>query len=281
MPCNLYEALWIFNVYAFIGWCVEVAYAALNKGVFVNRGFLNGPYCPIYGCGMLIVAMLLTPLKDNLLFLFLGSVVLTTVLEYFTGLVLEKVFGNKWWDYSNVPFNIQGYVCLKFSVLWGLGGTFVMQVIHPLIYKGIQWIPVTFGWFLLVVFLSAFLTDVFVTVNTVLKFNRKLKKLQKIADAMHKLSDEIGEGIFEKMSVITDKSEVIQEEWKTKLAEAESLREEYKTMLESHHFGFRRLTKAFPDMKTKSRNEVLQQYKKYLDGRRKKTKRKDESSWER
>ena len=120
MPQNFYELVWIFIIYAFIGWCTEVSYAALDRGIFVNRGFLNGPYCPIYGCGVLIVVVLLTPLKKNLLILYLGSFLLTSVLEFITGFVMEKVFHNKWWDYSDKPFNIMGYVCLKFSIL-GIG----------------------------------------------------------------------------------------------------------------------------------------------------------------
>ena len=98
MPQNFYELVWIFIIYAFIGWCTEVSYAALDTGKFVNRGFLNGPYCPIYGCGVVIVVAILTPLKENLLILFAGSFLLTSVLEYITGYILEKVFHNKWWD---------------------------------------------------------------------------------------------------------------------------------------------------------------------------------------
>ena len=98
MPATIYEVLWIFIIYAFIGWCVEVSYAALDRGIFVNRGFLNGPYCPVYGIGVLIVIIVLTPLKNNLLLLYFGSLLLTTILEFLTGLILEKVFHNKWWD---------------------------------------------------------------------------------------------------------------------------------------------------------------------------------------
>ena len=145
MPQNFYELVWIFIIYAFIGWCTEVSYAALDRGIFVNRGFLNGPYCPIYGCGVVIVVAALTPLKDNLLILFAGSFLLTSILEYITGFILEKVFHNKWWDYSNKPFNLHGYICLKFSIYWGLACTFIMDVIHPIIYKGITMIPHILG----------------------------------------------------------------------------------------------------------------------------------------
>ena len=100
MPQNIYQAVWIFIIYAFLGWCSEVAFAAVNKGKFVNRGFLNGPVCPIYGVGMLIVVLCLWNLRDRPLLLFLGSALLTTALEFVTGFVLERFFHDKWWDYS-------------------------------------------------------------------------------------------------------------------------------------------------------------------------------------
>ena len=88
----MYQFLFIFFVYAFLGWCTEVSYAALVTGRFVNRGFLNGPWCPVYGFGVVIVLAFLEPLKSNLLLLFLSSVVLTSALEWATGFVLEKYF---------------------------------------------------------------------------------------------------------------------------------------------------------------------------------------------
>ena len=94
-----YELLWIFFVYALLGWCTEVSYAALVTGKFVNRGFLNGPVCPIYGFGAAIIFLCLEPLKQNLLLLFLGSVLLTSLLELAAGFVLEKLFHQRWWDY--------------------------------------------------------------------------------------------------------------------------------------------------------------------------------------
>ena len=107
----LYRLLWIFFIYAFLGWCTEVSYAALVTGTFVNRGFLNGPVCPIYGFGVVIVLTCLTPLAGSLPLLFLGSVVLTSALEWLTGFALEKLFHQRWWDYSDEPFNLSGYIC--------------------------------------------------------------------------------------------------------------------------------------------------------------------------
>ena len=211
MPQNFYELVWIFIIYAFIGWCTEVSYAALDRGIFVNRGFLNGPYCPIYGCGVVIVVAVLTPLKDNLLILFAGSFLLTSILEYITGFILEKVFHNKWWDYSNKPFNLHGYVCLKFSIYWGLACTFIMDVIHPIIYKGITMIPHILGVVLLCIIMTGFAVDCGVTVSTILKFNKRLKVMDEMAAKIHKLSNEIGENIYENVTNAVEKSEEFQE----------------------------------------------------------------------
>jgi len=222
VPQNFYELVWIFIIYAFIGWCTEVSYAALDRGIFVNRGFLNGPYCPIYGCGVVIVVAALTPLKDNLLILFAGSFLLTSILEYITGFILEKVFHNKWWDYSNKPFNLHGYVCLKFSIYWGLACTFIMDVIHPIIYKGITMIPHILGVVLLCIIMSAFAVDCGVTVTTILKFNKRLKVMDEMAAKIHKLSDEIGENIYENVTTAVEKSEEFQEtheEFLTKISD--------------------------------------------------------------
>ncbi len=283
MPQNFYELVWIFIIYAFIGWCTEVSYAALDTGKFVNRGFLNGPYCPIYGCGVVIVVTVLTPLKENLLLLFVGSVVLTTTLEFITGYVLEKVFHNKWWDYSDTPFNVKGYICLKFSILWGLACTFVMKIVHPAIYKIITWIPFWVGVVLLVVLMGIFVTDCCITVSTILKFNRHLKLMDELAASIHRLSDEIGENIYENVSDIMEKSEQFQEnhaelidkitettettrarildaheEKQRQLAE---LREKYEKLFAEKHKGFHRLLRAFPDMKSHDNNEMLEKYK--------------------
>lgn len=275
MPTTLYEIIWIFLIYAFLGWCTEVAYAALNTGKFVNRGFLNGPVCPVYGFGVLVVVVVLTPLKENLLILFTGSLLLTSAIEFVTGFLLEKLFHNQWWDYSKEPFNICGYVCLKFSILWGLACTFIMDVIHPLIYKMIQVFPYLPGMIIMVILLAAFFCDFCITVSTILKFNKHLRMMQEVAGKLHTISDEIGENIYENVTTALEKSEEwkedIQEHRAEGLREAEELSKKYKNLLEKKHFGFRRLVKAFPDMVSRDQNEILQKYKEHFSNKRKNT----------
>ncbi len=125
------ELVFLFFLYSFIGWCIEVCYAAVRKKSFVNRGFVNSPLCPIYGFGAVLFAIFLPDLTDNLFFLFLGGMLLSAVLEYSTGMLLEKIFNKKLWDYSNIRFNIGGYVCLRYTLLWGALAVVTMLFANP------------------------------------------------------------------------------------------------------------------------------------------------------
>ena len=117
---SLYHILAYFLIYSCIGWCLEVIYAAATTGQLVNRGFLNGPVCPIYGFGMIIVLFALTPLQHSILLLYIGGVILPSALELVGGWALYKLYHTRWWDYSDFPFNIGGYICLEFCLLWGV-----------------------------------------------------------------------------------------------------------------------------------------------------------------
>ena len=280
MPVSFYEVAWIFVIYAFLGWCTEVAYAALDTGKFVNRGFLNGPVCPVYGCGVLVVIVVLTPLKENFLILFAGSFLLTSIIEFITGFLLEKLFHNQWWDYSNEHFNICGYVCLKFSILWGIACTLIMDVIHPSIYKVIKIVPKLPGTIILVILCIAFAVDLIITVSTILKFNAHLKMLDELDVKLKVVSDEIGENIYEGVTTVIEKSE----QWSENIEHARATHEEkraerkqerreeflqlqakYKEALEKRNIGEKRLMRAFPALKAKGHEEAFNKLKKYLE----------------
>lgn len=252
MPQNIYQAVWIFIIYAFLGWCSEVAFAAVNKGKFVNRGFLNGPVCPIYGVGMLIVVLCLWNLRDRPLLLFLGSALLTTALEFVTGFVLERFFHDKWWDYSDMPFNIKGYVCLKFTILWGLAASFIIGAIHRFVYMLIEKTPFVLGVILLAVFSAAFIADFTVTLTALVKLPKKLKAMAEAERALRAVSDKIGENISDTTIAAKEKGEALAEENKPRLeelkAEYEKKKKEFSAMLE-RNFVQRRIFKAFPNLK--------------------------------
>lgn len=280
MPTSLYETAWIFLIYAFLGWCTEVAYAALEVKKFVNRGFLNGPVCPIYGCGVLVVIAALTPLKKSFILLFAGSVILTSAIEFVTGFLLEKLFHNQWWDYSDENFNICGYVCLKFSILWGIGCTLVMDVIHPGVYLFVKDIPKIPGTVILLLLLALFATDLVITVSTILKFNKRLKLMDEAALRIREVSDEIGENIYEGVTAAVEKREELKEtielraaeltEGREELAEKRKrLQQELEALMEHESAGMKRLMKAFPDMKSRNYPEALKKWKHYVNRKKK------------
>ena len=197
MPISLYFMLLYFFVYGFLGWCTEVGYAAFKTHHFVNRGFLNGPICPIYGVGVTAVIMVLTPYKSDIIVLYILSVVLVTVLEGLTGWAMDKIFHNKWWDYSDMPLNIGGYVCLLFSIVWGFACLLIIYFIQPLIHHVLALIPTVVGIVLIVILGVILIADLYVTASTIFKFNRRLASMEKIAAEMHEISDQIGQEIFE------------------------------------------------------------------------------------
>ena len=227
----MYQLLWIFFLYAFLGWCTEVSYAALRTGKFVNRGFLNGPVCPIYGCGVVVVLAGLEPLKGNFVLLFLGSVVLTSALEWATGFVLEKLFRQRWWDYSDKPFNLGGYICLEFSVMWGFACLFVVDILHPSIEFFIRLIPHTLGWVLLGLFSAAMAVDLAATVRTIAKINRQLDQIDQLARRLKTASNEFGENLADRVLEAAEKSADWKEDWESAAEEWSQRRAEFQVQL--------------------------------------------------
>ena len=163
-----------FVVYSFLGWCCETVYCSTIQKHFVNRGFLYGPLCPIYGCGALLVLFLLRDVSDSLVPLFLSGLVVTTVLEYLTSVLMEKLFHMKWWDYSHLPFNINGRVCLLNSCEFGALSVFVVRVLHPAIVGLVDRLSVMAAWIVAIVLLAVILTDTVITVRGLLILKGKL-----------------------------------------------------------------------------------------------------------
>lgn len=192
---SLYEIAVYFFVYAFFGWCAEVIYAALKTGKFVNRGFLNGPVCPIYGAGVVLVLLALTPVSDNFLLLFLCGALLCSALEFATGFVLEKLFHRKWWDYSDKHFNLLGYICLSMSLIWGIACLLVVDVLHPAIASLIGKLPLTAGYVLLGIAAAGFAVDLVFTVLQITKLGRRIRELKDINRALRLGSDTLGKAI--------------------------------------------------------------------------------------
>lgn len=185
---NVYQLLWIFFVYSFIGWCGEAAMAALHRHKFVNRGFVSGPICPVYGAGAAAVAVFLPELKDQLFFLFLGGMIVTTFVEYLTGRILELIFHRKWWDYSDQRFNLDGYVCLKNSVVWGICSVLMICFFDPLLCRLLVLIPRLAGDILLWILGVLLVIDAVGSGVAVLGLKKKQSRITQITEELHKTS---------------------------------------------------------------------------------------------
>ncbi|MGI6256272.1 MAG: putative ABC transporter permease [Acutalibacter sp.] len=261
----LYTYLWCFFLFAFLGWCSEVAFAAVRQRRFVNRGFLNGPLCPIYGLGVVGLDFLLRPFAGSLAVLLVGSMLVGSALEYVAGFLLEKLFHQKWWDYSNNPHNLHGYICLKFSVLWGVAGALVVRYLTPFTRELVSKIPTTVGWVLLIIMSSLLLVDFLVTAIGLVGLNRKLKNLEYVSSRLRQGSDRLGEDISKRAIAFHDKhladKEALQKDWQR---EALRLKEKYEHNIQNNRLR-RRLLKAFPDLQLLKYNEQLEEFRQNVD----------------
>jgi len=131
----------LFMIYSMIGWLIEETDSLILRKKLVNRGFLIGPYCPIYGYGSIFMIIFLDKYLHDPLALFIMCIVSCGVLEYFTSLAMEKVFKTRWWDYSENRFNINGRICLETLILFGLGGLIIMYLVNPFILGMLSNVP--------------------------------------------------------------------------------------------------------------------------------------------
>jgi Predicted membrane protein len=173
----MYDLAISFVFYSIVGYVYETILCSIAQRRFVKRGFLLGPYCPIYGFGALIDILALGWVKNPLLLFFLGGT-LACILEYFTSWLLEILFHAKWWDYSRYKFNIRGRICLLGFLVFGLFAVVLNVYIHPFVTAKLALIPLAAHTYLAVFLLVVMLSDTVLTTKRIGDFNEKLKKLQ-------------------------------------------------------------------------------------------------------
>lgn len=198
MTYNIYQLLWIFFIYSFIGWCGEVVLAAVNRHKFVNRGFVSCPLCPVYGAGAVAVSVFLPELEEQLFFLFLGGMIVTAFVEYLTGRLLELIFHKKWWDYSDQKFQLDGYVCLKNSVIWGICSVLVIRIFNPLLCRGLELLPMLLGEVLLWV-LGVLLAIDFIGSGIAVLGLKKQGRISQITEELHRTSKILENALAERI----------------------------------------------------------------------------------
>ena len=202
---TLFELFYYFCWWSIFGWFLEVVVRTLETGGFENRGFLNGPFCPIYGFGVTIITHILEPIQENFLLLYIASSVICTSFELFVGVLMEKIFNTKWWDYSHEKFNYKGFICLRIALLWGVGSVLVIRIVHPLILKAIQYVPYTAGNIIAGFILLVILIDLGATLADIRNFNRHLKQVDAIGKLLHDKSIALGENISEEVLSLNSK----------------------------------------------------------------------------
>ena len=185
---NIIKYILLFFFYSAAGWCLETTYCSIGEKRFINRGFLTGPLCPIYGTAALVLIILIyNPFKDNMLVVFLLGIVLSDIVEFFTSLIMEKLFAARWWDYTYELFNLSGRICLKHSLYWGVISIAFVKVIHPAVDDLYSKINGDYLIYILIGVLAVFTADV---INAVIKA-ADIRKLQlKLSGLIDTLSSE-------------------------------------------------------------------------------------------
>ena len=291
MICGMtyFQICLYFLIYSFGGWVVEVIFHAVALGKVINRGFLNGPVCPVYGFGVLSVFALLNTIQgnghqmsDGMIFVF-GIVLATAV----AGWLLDVCFHARWWDYSDKPFNFHGYICLEFSLIWGLAIVMVVKVFQKYVEAHASHTPATWEWIVIAVLYAVYLTDFIVTVAVIQGLNKKLTRLDKVRSDLRIVSDKlsdtlatttigtaqkVGEGkvqatlaAAELRDATAAQREKSIEMLRIKRAELQAQFDELSSSITNHTVvGQGRIIKAFPKMQHRDYSELIQDLKKKL-----------------
>ena len=192
MPYSLVDMTLYFFIYSFCGWLMETVLCSIREHRFINRGFLNGPLCPIYGCGILLILTFLLPVRDSIPraeaavpVIFLAGAVLASAVEYFTSWAMEKLFHARWWDYSKHRFNLNGRICLSISAAWGLLATVFVYQIQPHFESLIAWLYRLSSWLppiMAAVLLAALAVDTVISARIARTLGNKLEQLDKLGE---------------------------------------------------------------------------------------------------
>lgn len=249
-------AFLIFIMFSVIGWVSEVIYVGIfSAHKFVNRGFLHGPLCPIYGVGGVVILMLPKFLYNTWIPLFLASMVFCTIVEYITSWLMEKLFHARWWDYSKHKFNIKGRVCLLNSLLFGFLGLGVIKFVYPHIIDLLNWIGATWMQIDAMVIGIVLLIDIIATVYDLVDFTSTMEKLKLFGETLraHYGEEEwFNNGTLSEM-MVSIKNHHEQTEHKIN----QSIMQKIEIIQAFRHKNVQRLMNKFPTLNSKHFNEEL------------------------
>ena len=194
MIYNTYELIWLFLIYSFLGWMLETILAATEQRRFVNRGLINGPLCTIYGVPIVILTIFGQEL--TLFWLFLGAMIVATVTEWISGHMIERFYHERWWDYSNVKWNLDGYICLPASLVWGVLGTISMRWGNGLLIRLYGFLPEGIGHLLVWILAGMLVLDVTATIFALSGIGRSTQKWEAVDSWFTSISLRIGQWLY-------------------------------------------------------------------------------------
>ena len=194
MIYNTYELIWLFLIYSFLGWMLETILAATEQRRFVNRGLINGPLCTIYGVPIVILTIFGQELP--LFWLFLGAMIVATVTEWISGHMIERFYHERWWDYSNVKWNLDGYICLPASLVWGVLGTVSMRWGNGLLIRLYGFLPEGIGHLLVWILAGMLVLDVAATIFALSGIGRSTQKWEAVDSWFTSISLRIGQWLY-------------------------------------------------------------------------------------
>lgn len=184
----------LFLMYSFLGWSLEVIGKLIEKKKFINRGFLMGPYCPIYGVGCLLMLLLLNKYVDDPFTLFIMSIIIFSFLEYFTSYFMEKIFKIRWWDYTRRKFNINGRICLETMIPFGLGGMLIMYIVNPFFLRILSHIPNLVLTIVSTILAVIFIVDLCMSTKIIFNLKSTVKKIK--IDSTEEITTKVREFIM-------------------------------------------------------------------------------------
>lgn len=279
---SLYQMFHMFIFWAFIGWGIEVCWMTLETGEYQNRGFLNMPICPIYGFGVIMVTVFFRPVSHTVIPLFIVTSILCTTFELLVGLGMEKLFGARWWDYSHERYNYKGYICVKISILWGMGCVIVIRLVQPMVEKIIDMIPVRLGLALICLWSVLIVIDLISSICAVNKLNNRLKQLDEISKIMLLSAVKIGEnlsqetldvkGRYDRFIEAKDAKTLALKQRYEKIVSAADFKvsewkDKYEGLADLRDRSVERLLRAFPQMRSISYSEAMETLRKRLNNR--------------
>lgn len=245
-----------FIIYSFLGWLYESTLCSITGRKLVNRGFLNGPICPVYGFGAVLIVLVFYGKETSLLPLFLSSMVLTSVVEYFTAVLLEKLFHARWWDYSGRPFNIHGRVYLTGALVFATLSVFIIRFLHPFVESMIGTLSAVSKTTISVTLFLILLFDLFITVRHLLLLNIRISAVRDEFDRLVK------EGEL--------KLDELRHIFQSKLEGTVLYTDRVKALFQKGRYQNRRIFNAFPNLTPLKNNEIFSKLKSsFLENKKK------------